>query len=237
MASRSSSTRRTAVTSVSHDGFPATALSSGADVVVQSPHKTLGSFTQSSLLHLRGDMVDAERVSQALQMLQSSSPSALLLLSLEAAIEEMAANGRARWGDAIECAESARTQISEIPGLVAYGKELSGERGIASFDPCKLVVDDVGPRHDRPMGARWLRDERHLNPEFSDLRRLVFSITVADDDASVARLTSALGALARCRAAREPWLVDRCAVASRSPSEADDAARRIQRKRDHAQGS
>ena len=88
-----------------HPALPTPALALGADLVVQSPHKSLGSFTQSSLLHHQGALVDAERVDGLLQMLQSSSPSALLLVSLDLALDEAGRTGQERWGRTIALGE------------------------------------------------------------------------------------------------------------------------------------
>lgn len=177
------------------DRLPEPALACGADLVVQSPHKTLGSLTQSSLLHLRGGLVDAEGVAALLQLLQSSSPSALLLVSLDLAITEMEAEGAARWKTAVELADRAREEISRLHGLRAYGAEVCGTPGIATADPTKLVVDTSGLGVTAFSAADWLRRERGVFPEFSDLRRIVFSVTTADDPASVGELVASLAAL------------------------------------------
>jgi arginine/lysine/ornithine decarboxylase len=180
--------------------FPRPALSLGADLVVQSPHKTLGSLTQSSLLHLAGSRVDADRVDQALQMLQSSSPSALLLLSLDLAIAESAVRGEATWGRSIDYAVSVRAALRDIEGLHVYGDEIKGTPGIDDFDPTKLVVDVSRLAMSGQESAAWLKRNWRINPEFSDLRRIVFSITTGDDDESVELLTDALRALGRTEA-------------------------------------
>ena len=83
-----------------HAAMPEPALRAGADVAVQSAHKTLGSLTQSSFLHVAGGRLDRRRLRDALAMLQSSSPSALLTASLDAARAVMAVEGpcsRVRW--------------------------------------------------------------------------------------------------------------------------------------------
>jgi len=180
---------------VFNPAFPRPALSLGADLVVQSPHKTLGSLTQSSLLHLSGSRVDADRVDQALQMLQSSSPSALLLISLDLAIAESAANGLAAWGRALTYATTVRAAISDTGGIHVYGEEIKGTPGIEEFDPTKLVVDVSDLAMSGQASAAWLKQHWRINPEFSDLRRIVFSITPGDDDESVELLIDALGSL------------------------------------------
>lgn len=63
--------------------FPDSALEYGADVVVQSAHKTLPAMTMASFLHIKSQLIDVEKINHYLRMLQSSSPSYLLLASLD----------------------------------------------------------------------------------------------------------------------------------------------------------
>lgn len=68
------------------DRLPKTALEEGADIVIQSTHKTLPSFTQSSMIHIKGDRVDRQKLSTMLRIIESSSPSYILMSSLELAV-------------------------------------------------------------------------------------------------------------------------------------------------------
>ncbi|MCC0647092.1 aminotransferase class I/II-fold pyridoxal phosphate-dependent enzyme [Clostridioides sp. ZZV15-6598] len=67
--------------------LPKTALEQGADIVIQSTHKTLPSFTQSSMIHVKEESVDLDKISNMLRITESSSPSYLLLSSLELAVD------------------------------------------------------------------------------------------------------------------------------------------------------
>lgn len=78
-----------------HLKLPSSSLSQGADLSVQSTHKVLCALTQSSMLHMQGNLVDRERISRSLQMLQSSSPNYLLLASLDAARAQISENREA----------------------------------------------------------------------------------------------------------------------------------------------
>ena len=69
------------------DKLPMTALEQGADIVIQSTHKTLPSFTQSSMMHIQGERVNQERLTSILRMIESSSPSYMLMSSLELAVD------------------------------------------------------------------------------------------------------------------------------------------------------
>src|SRR5215216_292834 len=67
-----------------HDDLPPTALSQGADVMLTSTHKIAGSLTQSAMLHVSGERIDVGAVARAMRLLRSTSPSSLLLASLDA---------------------------------------------------------------------------------------------------------------------------------------------------------
>src|SRR3954454_7084521 len=68
-----------------HEGLPPSALRLGADAVLTSTHKVAGSLTQSAMLHVgHGGRVDAGAVARAIRLVRSTSPSSLLLASLDA---------------------------------------------------------------------------------------------------------------------------------------------------------
>ncbi|MEG1312528.1 MAG: aminotransferase class I/II-fold pyridoxal phosphate-dependent enzyme [Romboutsia sp.] len=69
------------------DKLPKTALEQGADLVIQSTHKTLPAFTQASMIHTQGNRVNQTRLSSMLRFVQSSSPSYILMASLELAVD------------------------------------------------------------------------------------------------------------------------------------------------------
>lgn len=78
-----------------NDKLPLDAVSAGADVVIQSTHKILGSFTQSSLIHFQGELVDVQKIKSFLALLQSSSPSYPLMISVEEAVDVAFEKGEA----------------------------------------------------------------------------------------------------------------------------------------------
>lgn len=73
--------------------LPETALSQGADIVIQSTHKTLPSFTQSSMIHIKGNRIDINKLTNMLRITESSSPSYLLMASLDIAVDIYEKNG------------------------------------------------------------------------------------------------------------------------------------------------
>ena len=99
--------------------LPTPALKLGADAVVHSLHKTGGSMSQSSMLHIAEDsMLDAEAVEKALKLLHTTSPSLLLLASLDAARANLQSkSGQAALERAIKNAKYLRTRLDNIPNL------------------------------------------------------------------------------------------------------------------------
>jgi len=99
-----------------HESLPSTAIEQGADLAVQSTHKVLCSLTQSSMLHAAGDLVNVDQVSQCLQVLQSSSPSYLLLSSLDAARDHLSKNTNI-FDEPLAIASETKDQLMVIPGI------------------------------------------------------------------------------------------------------------------------
>jgi arginine decarboxylase len=167
-----------------HPGLPESALSLGADLVIQSTHKTLGAMTQAAMLHLRGSRVDPDRVTQALQMLQSSSPSLLLLASLEAATHQMATQGFELMEQALGLASSARQGLAAIPGI----ELLEHDR----LDRTRLTLFTAG------LGLSGFALDEHLSERFgitAELpmaQHLTFILTFGNSPEQIDRLIGAL---------------------------------------------
>ncbi len=111
-----------------HPELPIPALVSGADLTVQSTHKTLGAMTQASMLHIGSNRIDLYRLEQALQILQSSSPSYLLLASLDAARQQMALYGEELMSQTLELAKNARNRISQLSNYSVFELEGRGKK-------------------------------------------------------------------------------------------------------------
>ena len=77
-----------------HPYFPQSALEKGADIVIQSLHKTLPSLTQTGLLHICSQRVSRERVESFLGIYQTSSPSYVLMGSIAACLRYLKTEGR-----------------------------------------------------------------------------------------------------------------------------------------------
>lgn len=110
--------------------FPRSALEMGADVVVHSAHKTLPAMTMASFLHVRSDFIDAEKVARYLGMLQSSSPSYLLMASLDDARAYAESYNEEDKKVFVEWRVSFIKRLKLIPRLRAFETD----------DPLKLIL-------------------------------------------------------------------------------------------------
>ncbi|ESW03907.1 hypothetical protein PHAVU_011G051100 [Phaseolus vulgaris] len=121
-----------------HSKLPKSALQQGADLVVQSTHKVLCSLTQSSMLHMSGNIVDKERVCRCLRTLQTTSPSFLLLASLDAARAQLSENLDIAFNQAIALADEAKCELKQIPGISLL--ENTSFPASPAVDPLRLTV-------------------------------------------------------------------------------------------------
>ena len=125
--------------------LPEHALACGADLVVSSTHKIIGSFTQSAMLHLgTGGMLDEHVVDRAVTLLESTSPSSLLLGSLDAARSYAASEGEALLAETVRGLRAARQAIRRIPGVDVLDERLATRPGVQAYDPLRLVLDVRG---------------------------------------------------------------------------------------------
>lgn len=153
--------------------FPPPALRCGADFVAQGAHKSLGAFTQAAFLHCQGRHQDVVRIRQMLRMIQTSSPSYLLMASLDVA-RYQCQEDKTRWDDAVKSGIELRHQISRLPGLLAPSEELLEVPGVTAFDSTRLIVNVSGLAITGFAAAEWLRRERDILVELADLQNLLF---------------------------------------------------------------
>lgn len=116
----------------------------GADIIIDSTHKTLSSFTQSAVIHRNGERADRESLVEALEILESSSPSYILMASLEENIDSLEKSGRALAEEWRKNISSFRTRAGRIPGLKMYeGCSADPDDPKIRFDRTKLAFSFV----------------------------------------------------------------------------------------------
>nr|WP_267384746.1 aminotransferase class I/II-fold pyridoxal phosphate-dependent enzyme [Cyanobacterium sp. uoEpiScrs1] len=177
-----------------HQDLPPCALSMGADLSVQSTHKVLGAMTQASMLHLQGTRIDPQRISRALQLIESTSPSYLLLASLDGARQQIALQGKELLDKTIELSRKARQELSQIQGLSI----LDLKEPFDSFyylDTTRLTVNVTALKLSGFEVDKILHKQLGITAELPMLRHLAFIISIGNTIDDITKLIAAFQVL------------------------------------------
>ena len=189
-------------------GLPPTALKSGADLITHGAHKTTVAFTQTAFLHVGESAVQRfpallTSVEEALRAVQSTSPSYILMASLEQAVEVLERDG----GDWVNRGTSAATELAErlsrIPGITVAGMGEDLPQGLM-HDPSKLLVNLSGLGIPGPEAARFLVQECGVVPEMTGPRYILLLVSGAHGISDVETVEAGFKRLAELCAARKP---------------------------------
>ena len=177
-----------------HPALPPSAMACNVDGAVASIHKVLGGLTQSAVLLVREGLVDPDRVRTTVRMVQTTSPSVLVLASIDAARRQMALHGEVLLERTITLADDARHRLQALPGIDV----LDADRlGVEEFDLTKLVIDVDGLDLSGYAVEHELRHRFGVGPEMSDQVGIVCLVTIGDTKTSIDRLVEAFTTLSR----------------------------------------
>ena len=174
--------------------FPKSALEYGADIVIQSLHKTLPCFTQTAILHVKGKFVDQDRVSRYLSMFQTSSPSYLFMAGMERCIRYMDGDGRNEMVRYEKRLEHFMERMEGLQVLEVLDREICGKyRTVAGWDPSKIVVSTMRAEdfHGEEL-AETLRRKYHLEMEMTAPEYVIAMTSLMDTEEGFERLGTAL---------------------------------------------
>jgi arginine decarboxylase len=157
-----------------HPSLPPSALALGADAVLTSTHKIVGSLTQSAMLHVADTgRIDPDAVARCVRLVRSTSPSALLMASLDAARRQVAIHGEALLERTIAASMAVRSQIERIDGVAVVGADMVGRPGVAGWDPLRVVIDVRGTGCTGYEVAAALRNAYDIHVELATHATLV----------------------------------------------------------------
>ncbi|KAK2646194.1 hypothetical protein Ddye_021389 [Dipteronia dyeriana] len=173
-----------------HPQLPFSALQQGADLAVQSTHKVLCSLTQSSMLHLSGNIVDRERICRSLQTLQSTSPSNLLLASLDAARAQLNENPEAIFNEAMDLAAESKNLIKNIPGISVL--DLSSFPNFPVIEPLRLTLGFWQLGLSGYEADEMLYGEQMIICELVGIRSITYAVNLGTCREHIQRLVSGI---------------------------------------------
>lgn len=174
-----------------HPQLPMSAMAAGADLAVQSTHKIVGALTQAAMLHVQGELMDHQRISQALQLVQSTSPNYILLASLDAARHQLALYGAALMQEVLNLSARARSELLALPNYQTWEQAKSG----MTLDPTRLTIPTAS------FGAQGYALDQTLTQKFGVTAELVtphyltFLFTLGNSAQDIDRLSGGLRTL------------------------------------------
>lgn len=173
-------------------GFPVSAIELGADVVIQSLHKTLPSLTQTAVMHVKEGYVDMDRLDRYVHMYQTSSPSYVLLASIDNCIGYMAENGLKCMNEFYERIMELRDELKDISCLKILDKQVKGQSGVYAVDLSKLIISTRESKYSGAELDHLLREDYHLEMEMCGTDYVTAILTMADTREGFKRLSQAL---------------------------------------------
>lgn len=176
--------------------FPKGALCQGADIVIQSLHKTLPAMTQTAILHVQGKLIDRERLRSYLSMFQSSSPSYVLMESISSCIHFCRENEQWLLKDYKKRLQDFYIRTKELACLKIITPSLInqnfGGRIKIEADPGKILIGTGKSGFSGKELYNILREKYHLQMEMAAMDYVIAMTSIMDTDEGFERLICAL---------------------------------------------
>lgn len=169
--------------------LPICAMDGGADICVQSAHKTLPALTQSAYLHVKGNRVDIDKLKFNLRMLQTTSPSYLFMSYLDIARALMVEYGESELNKTISNCEWVKSTLSSNQGLTFLSES---NLKLGNMDKTRLVINVEKLGLTGYEVDNILREKHNIQVEMADLYNIVCICTVSDEFDYYQKLAQAL---------------------------------------------
>jgi len=178
--------------------FPISATALGADIVIQSLHKTLPALTMTSLAHLNGDLVRPEEMARQLAIFESSSPSYVLMASIDRCFRLLRDEGEQLFEnyDQRLIGFSGKMQQLQHLRVLCHGHDsLENHKNFFAFDQGKILISAQGTSLSGQGFAEILRSEYHIEMEMAYGDHALAMTSICDTDAAMVALADALLAI------------------------------------------
>lgn len=173
-------------------GVPKEAGKEGADAVIMSLHKTLPSFTQTALLHLFSDRIDAEKVEKYLGIYETSSPSYLFMAGMDRCIRMLSKEKETLFSDYRVLLNSFYEEVRGLRNLHVMTREELQKEHIFDWDDSKLVIFSRKRGFTGKMLHEELLHHYHLQMEMVSAEYVLGMTSILDTKEGMDRLAYAL---------------------------------------------
>lgn len=168
------------------------ALKSGADMVINSLHKTLPCMTQTALLHVNSQLIDINAVKQSLQIFQTSSPSYVLMSSIDECIRYMMKEGKSFCDNRVKLRNTFDYLTRDLQKLKIVSCDIIAKSDIKGFDSGKIIVSTINTNINGEELYERLLKEFGLQMEMSAPDYVLGILTGADTKEGIIRFAEAL---------------------------------------------
>ncbi len=178
--------------------FPTSATALGADLVIQSLHKTLPSLTMTSLAHLNGNLIRPEEMARQLAIFESSSPSYVLMASIDRCFRLLWDEGEQLFGSYNQRLSDFSKKMEQLQHLRAlcHGSDSPAlHPTFFAFDKGKILISAQGTGLTGQRLAEMLRSDHHVEMEMAYGDHALAMTSVCDTQAAMAALADALLAI------------------------------------------
>ena len=169
------------------DYFPNSATELGADVVIQSTHKTLTSLTGTGLLHICSNRVNKDIIKKRLMTFQTSSPNYLMVASVDRCICEIIEKGKELFSAYRKRINNFYLECGKLKNLSIY----KGENAFA-FDKSKIVILTQNTDLSSTELQKILREKYIIETEMASADYIIAMTSIYDTDEGFSRLINAL---------------------------------------------
>ena len=170
--------------------FPKTAIMCGADMCVQSAHKTLNAGNQTAFLHVKSGLISLDRVRRCFGFFQTTSPSYPLIASAELARRELETKGREEWTELHGRCMQLRRELGDI--MTIPDRSWCKKNNIYDMDECKLILNVSGYDMTGYEFSEILRENYKIDVETVDELQAVLLPTPSNSEADFAALKKAV---------------------------------------------
>ena len=174
------------------DYFPVSAAQLGADVVINSVHKTLPCLTQTGVIHLCSERVSREKLKRFLGIYQSSSPSYILMSSIDACMDKLEREGDEMFQVFTDNLEKARERLGKCKYIRLVTPEVCECQRVFDFDRSKILLSTVNSSLNGRQLHQILREEFHLEMEMEAENYVLALAAVGDTAEGFRRLCEAV---------------------------------------------
>lgn len=176
------------------DKAPISAIQAGADIVIHSTHKTLPSFTQTSMIHVGSDRIDLNKLRDRYTLFTTTSPSYIFTLSNEIAAAYMDTEGREKLTKNIEKIDEVIKRLNQIDRVFVFTGDKE-DPTIHDKDNTKILFRIDGIKGSKVK--KILRVKYNIRLEMSDYYYGLALTTVMNDDDDFEKLILAIEDIAK----------------------------------------